>query len=258
MNCQQDSRPTPASPLHPRTDGVTLPAVWPTTKALEQGGQRICYLLHPDAGHLGIFVLADVARREHHFILDNLGALEALEPGLYERRILEANDQAPCEESQYKVSFEPRQVEDLPRTTSADAFRAVRAQCEAMDALYQQTLGPAARAVGNTPGLASLLKWSYPMRASRQAWARPFNVLAPVIDCAAARARAYRVNVAKEDSWICAEEGFIDMFSRSFVARRDLRNAMCETTFAALHEARSPTVPGAGLRHSAMTLDSRT
>ena len=220
-----------------------IPAVWPTTDALVKGGQRICYLLHPDAGHLGIFVSADVARREHRSILDNLVALEALEPGLYEMCIDEPDDQARCEEPQYRVSFEPRRVEDLPRTTSADAFRAVRAQSEALDALYQQTLGPVARAVGNTPGLAALLKWSHPMRASRLAWARPFNAFAPLTDLAAAWARAYRAPVEKNDSWVAAEEGFIDVLSRSFDVGRDWRDAACEAAFAALYEGRGFSVP---------------
>lgn len=214
-----------------------VPAVWPTTEALVQSGQRICYLLHPSAGHLGIFVSADVARREHRAILDSLGALEALAPGLYEMRISEPDGGAECREPQYQVRFERRRVEDLPRATSADAFRAVRAQSELMDACYQQTLGPLARAAGDTPGLAPLLQWSHPMRASRLAWAHPFNPLAPVIDGAAAWAVAYRAPVAENDPWAAAEAAFVDTVARSFEAWRDIRDAALETIFAARYGA---------------------
>lgn len=47
-------------------------------------GQTIIHLLHEDIGHLGIFVSATVARREHSEIASTLEPIEALAPGLHE------------------------------------------------------------------------------------------------------------------------------------------------------------------------------
>lgn len=214
-----------------------VPAVWPTTEALIASGQRICYLLHPSAGHLGIFVSADVARREHRAVLDNLDVLEKLAPGLYEMRIVVPDGGAACHDDQYRVNFEPRRVEDLPRATSPDAFRAVRTQSETMDAWYQQSLAPMVRSVGNSPGLASLLKWTHPMRATRLAWAHAFNPLAPLIDCAAAWAVAFRTPLAPDDPWAAWEAGCAEAIGRSFEAWRDWRDTACEAAFATRYAA---------------------
>ena len=212
-----------------------VPAVWPTTEALIAGGQRICYLLHPSVGHLGIFASAAVARREHRAILDSLDALEALEPGLYEMRIAAPAGEADCPEPAYQVSFERRRVEDLPRAQEDAAFERVRERSEALDTLYQQTLGPLARTLGGVPALAAGLKWAHPLRASRLAWAHAFNPFAFGIDCAAAWAGASRVPQAADDPWIAAEGKTLDAWSGLFDDWRRLRDACTETLFASLY-----------------------
>ncbi len=55
-----------------------------TTQELRAHGQRIVYLMHETIGHLGIFVSASVAKKEHHVIVDVLDEIENLAPGLYE------------------------------------------------------------------------------------------------------------------------------------------------------------------------------
>ena len=68
-----------------------LKAVYKTTDALKKAGQRIVYLINPHVGHLGIFVSVSVARFEHRAILESLGDVEALAPGLYEMKISQSN-----------------------------------------------------------------------------------------------------------------------------------------------------------------------
>lgn len=214
-----------------------VPAVWRTTQALIAGGQRIVYLLNPSVGHLGIFVSADVARREHRAILDNLDALESLDPGLYEMRILESTGAVDCLEPQYRVSFEARRVEDLPKPQNSAAFERVRELSEATDMGYQRTLGPVARTIGGT-ALASFLKWTHPMRASRLAWAHAFNPFAYGIDMAAAWAGATRTPLAPDSAWAAAESRAMDACSGVFDDWRRQRDAATETLFATLFNAR--------------------
>ncbi len=212
-----------------------VPAVWATTQALVAGGQRIVYLFNPTVGHLGIFVSADVARREHRAILDNLDALEGLAPGLYEMRIFKSTGAADCLEPQYRVSFETRRVEDLPRAQATKAFERVRAQSELLDACYQHTLGPVARSLGS-PALAAWLKWAHPMRASRLAWAHAFNPFAYAIDAAAAWADAARAPLAPDSPWGAAEARAMNACSALFEDRRCQRDSATEALFAALYE----------------------
>src|SRR5208282_5660411 len=54
-------------------------------------GQTIVYAVHPDAGHLGIFVSSAVARKEYDEFASNIDLIDLLPPGLYEA-VFEAKD----------------------------------------------------------------------------------------------------------------------------------------------------------------------
>jgi hypothetical protein len=209
-------------------------AVWPTTEELVASGQRICYLLNPSVGHLGIFVSADVAKREHRAILDSLDDLEALTPGLYEMRILAPTGEVDCLEPQYRVSFEPRQVEDLPHTDNPAAFERVRALSQATDSWYQATLGPWVRWAA-TPAMAECLKWAHPMRTNRLGWAHMFNPFAYAIDMAATLAKTTRAPLDSEDAWVKSEAVVMDACSAVLDQWRLQRDATAEALFATLY-----------------------
>ncbi len=214
-----------------------ISAVWPTTDALVAAGQRICYLLHPDVGHLGLFVSADVAKREHRAILDNLDALEKLAPGLYEMRIRAATGDVDCRQPQVRVDFEPRRVEALPKPVEAAAFERVRDRSEVTDAWYRFALSPWVRSVGS-PALGTWLKWVHPMRTSRLAWAHAFNPFAVGLDMAAGWAQATRAPLEQDDPWAAAEARAMDNCSSLFDASRRWRDACAEAVFCHLYEGR--------------------
>jgi hypothetical protein len=218
-----------------------VPTVWPTTEALIAGGQRICYLLHRDVGHLGIFVSAEVARREHRAILENLDALEALPPGLYEMRIEATTDDPDCLEPQYRVAFEPRRVENLPRPANPAAFERVREQSHALDAWYQCTWGPVARSLGG-PALAATLKWLHPMRTTRLGWAHALNPAAYGIDMLAGWARAARSSPDPQNMWTAVEARALDLWSTWLDDWRRQRDLASESMFATLFQRRGDKV----------------
>ena len=60
---------------------------------IKRRGQVIVYVVHSDIGHLGIFVSAKIARKEHKSIIASFDMLYNLRPGLYEMRIEEEPDQ---------------------------------------------------------------------------------------------------------------------------------------------------------------------
>ncbi len=84
--------------------------VYPTTEDLKAAGQVIVGLMHESIGHLGIFVSASVARREHAQIVDLLDYIEHLPPGLYGMRISEERVDGKL---RYDVTLTERRVEEL-------------------------------------------------------------------------------------------------------------------------------------------------
>jgi hypothetical protein len=142
-----------------------LKAVYPSTEDLVRAGQRIVYLLHHQVGHLGIFVSADVARREHRAILHHVGAIQDLAPGLYEMALGDASpaDAAPT------ARFEPRRLEDLAFEAEPAGFEKVKALSETVEHAYAQWISPLVR-LAVTPESARQLRAVHPMRMSRQVW----------------------------------------------------------------------------------------
>lgn len=229
-------------------DGITPPAqalgwvrsVWPDTGALEAAGQRIAYLLHPDTGHLGIFVSSEVVQREHRAILANLGTLAGLAPGLYEMLVEDGSDGRP------RAWFERRRIEDLPISGRTIAFAQIRAISEALDAIYEQGAGPAVRAWSN-PLAAVVLKWCHPMRVERYCFASLFNPLALPTRIAAAATQSARQPVDNANPWLRGERLLFDFWSAALERGTRLRDAWITAAFAAMYrgsEAGSETSSG--------------
>lgn len=150
-----------------------IPAVYPDTKALKAVGQRIVYLINPHVGHLGIFVSAKVARLEHRAILESIGDLNDLAPGLYEMKIDNPTGDPDCHKPQFQVRFEERQVEDLEYPDQAPEFERVKALSRRNVALYETFAGPWVRRV-TTPWSAEMLRQLHPARTSRLMFSERF------------------------------------------------------------------------------------
>ncbi|MBS9405336.1 DUF3141 domain-containing protein [Halomonas sp. TRM85114] len=159
------------TPPHQALDWI--PAVYPSTEALKAADQRIVYLLNPHVGHLGIFVSSRVARLEHRAILESVGELNDLAPGLYEMRIDNPTGDPYCHKPQFRVRFEERRVEDLEYPDQAPAFNRVRALSEHNVALYETFIGPWVRLAVN-PWLAETLRQLHPARTSRLMFSERF------------------------------------------------------------------------------------
>ena len=82
--------------------------VYGSTEEIKARGQVIVGLVHPDIGHLGIFVSGKVAKRETAQIVSVLKSIEALPPGLWQMEISDRNGTGGVE-----VRFEERSLEDI-------------------------------------------------------------------------------------------------------------------------------------------------
>ena len=80
-------------------------------------GQTIVYVLHQTIGHLGIFVSAKVATKEHQELQQATDLIDVLPPGLYEA-VFEAKTSATASQElvsgDYVVRFEPRSLSAYP------------------------------------------------------------------------------------------------------------------------------------------------
>ncbi|MBP6764755.1 MAG: DUF3141 domain-containing protein [Rubrivivax sp.] len=95
---------------------------WGSELAIAAAGRVIVYVLHESVGHLGIFVGADVAKKEHDQLVTSLDVIDHLPPGLYEMKVVLKGEtgEGPAvqrwddlEPGSYTVHFEHRTMDDL-------------------------------------------------------------------------------------------------------------------------------------------------
>ncbi|MBE0612729.1 MAG: DUF3141 domain-containing protein [Burkholderiales bacterium] len=212
-----------------------VPAVYPSTKALKAAGQRIVYLLNPHVGHLGIFVSASVARLEHRAILESLGDLGELKPGLYEMKISNPTNDPDCRKPQYSVVFEERKVEDIRFDYSSEEFEKVRKASEFNEKLYSTFVSPWVRA-GANPISAEWLKWTHPMRTSRYLFSEKLNPWMAAVAAMAPWVSEYRERVSADNPLLVGERELSKQISTGLDAYRKRRDEATEEVFKRLYD----------------------
>lgn len=211
-----------------------LKAVYKTTAALKQAGQRIVYLINSHVGHLGIFVSASVARFEHRAILESLDDVEALAPGLYEMKISNPTGDPDCRKPQYSVAFEERRVEDLVFDTQREAFERVRQTSQFNEALYRTFVSPWVQAAAN-PWSAAMQKRLHPMRTSRYLLSEKFLPWMHVVAAMAKQVREHRMTVPDSNPLRAAERAVSGDVAKAIETVRQVRDSAEEQTFRQLY-----------------------
>jgi pimeloyl-ACP methyl ester carboxylesterase len=162
-----------------------IPVVYGDEREIRARGQRIVYMIHEDIGHLGIFVSAKVAQKEHDRIVTTLEMIEALAPGLYEMRIEKKIGEGT--EAHYVMACEERTVADLQALDDGQGDEASFALVDRLSHLfvdaYEFTARPFVKAMA-TPALAEALVWSHPLRARRYLISDKNPLVAPVASAA--------------------------------------------------------------------------
>lgn len=211
-----------------------IPTVYPTTADLKKAGQRIVYLLNTHVGHLGIFVSAGVAKLEHRAILESLGELDALAPGLYEMKISNPTGDPDCHKPQYTVHFEEREVEQIHYAYPEQSFEKVLAVSEWNELFYKTTISPWVTAFAN-PLSAEILKWLHPMRTTRAIFSEKLNPwMLPVAALAPAVANA-RIAVDDSNKFVELERASSALISQVLDGYRQIRDTASEELFKAIY-----------------------
>jgi pimeloyl-ACP methyl ester carboxylesterase len=189
-------------------------------------GQRIVYLLHDSIGHLGIFVSAKIAGREHEAITDTMRAIEALPPGLYEMVLEQQPDRL-------HIKFAPRGIDDLLALDDGrddeEMFAAVAKISELGAHVYDTLVGPSLRALV-TEKSAQLMFDTRPLRVERAAFSDR-NPLMGAVEGLAAQVRENRQPVAADNPFLHLQQLAADHIEQSWNLFRDTRDALLEATF---------------------------
>ena len=120
-----------------------IPDLYENVAEIVANEQTIIYTLDERIGHLGIFVSAKVAEKQHAELVNTMDLIEVLPPGLYEMVI---EDKTPADvgadllPGQYLVRFEARTVEDILKLGDGreheQAFETVARISEINEGLY--------------------------------------------------------------------------------------------------------------------------
>jgi pimeloyl-ACP methyl ester carboxylesterase len=204
--------------------------LYASTREIEANGRTIIYTLHDSVGHLGIFVSAQVANKQHEQIGSVIKTIESLAPGLYEMLILEDHDGTT-------VSFEARTIEDILKLDDGREeeveFAAVAGWSEWATKTYELTLQPVIRAMV-TPAIAAAQRRLHPMRQQHHFFSHK-NPLFANIDEVAEEVRQHRTPAAKDNPLVKLEQLFADRVEHGWDLFRDTRDALIELGFYSLY-----------------------
>jgi pimeloyl-ACP methyl ester carboxylesterase len=203
--------------------------LYPTTPELEAHGHVIVYTLHDSIGHLGIFVSAQVANKQHEQIGSVVKTIESLAPGLYEMLITKAADV-------YEVSFEARTIEDIRKLDEGEdaaEFAAVAGLSEWATKTYELTLQPLITAMV-TPKSAEARKRFHPMRQQQYFFSHR-NPLFSGLEDIAETVRARRTPAEKDNPFVQLEALQADIIEQGWNLYRDARDAAIEISFHSLY-----------------------
>ncbi len=207
-----------------------IPDLYESVADLKARGHVIIYTLHDSIGHLGIFVSAKVAVKQHKQITSVVKTIEALAPGLYEM-LIEQDDDA------FEVSFEARTIDDILALDDGreeePSFGAVAQLSEWATKTYEITTRPLLQAMV-TPDLADANRMLHPMRTQRYGFSSN-NPLLAGLDAEAQRAREERAPVARDNPFVQLEQAVSDATVRNLDLFRDMRDAMIELSFHSLY-----------------------
>ncbi|APO79072.1 hypothetical protein AM571_PC01340 (plasmid) [Rhizobium etli 8C-3] len=219
-------------------------------------GQTIVYAVHEKIGHLGIFVSAGVARKEHDEFASNIDLIDVLPPGLYEAvlepvsEVVEGRDLIAGE---WVMRCEARTLDDIRALGGNDlederSFAAAAKVSDINLALYRTYLQPAIRAVV-TPPMAEAMRRMHPLRLQYEIFG-PSNPFMAWIQAAAEHASQNRKHASSENPFLALQENVSRQIVDGLEAWRRTIERLSEDAFR--------TVYGSPVLQTALGIDSKS
>jgi hypothetical protein len=227
-----------------------IPDLYGSVNEIAAHGHVIIYTLHESIGHLGIFVSASVANKQHEQIGSVVKTIESLAPGLYEMLISQ-------EDGAYSVAFDARTIDDILKLGGERKeeieFAAVAGISEWATKTYELTWQPLIRALV-PPAAAQTQKRLHPMRQQHYFFSRKNPLFAQIGDLAAT-VRGERSPAAKDNPFVALQGLYADGIERSWDLYRDGRDVAIELTFHSLYGTPWMKQIGAARERPAQTHD---
>lgn len=212
-----------------------IPAVYGDEREIRARGQRIVYMVHKDIGHLGIFVSAKVAKKEHDRIVTTLEMIEALAPGLYEMRIEKKIGEGA--DAHYIMACEERTVADIRALDDGQddekPFALVARLSRFWVDAYELTARPFVKAM-ITPAFSDALVRTHPLRMRRYVLSDKNPAMQPVA-ALAETVRNARKPAAPSNPFLQSEKLIATMIEQTLTFWSDVSAAQKELMFFTLY-----------------------
>ena len=232
-----------------KADNITPPQqaldwildLYKSVDEIRANGQTIIYALHDSIGHLGIFVSASVAKKEHDEFASNIDLIDVLPPGLYEAVLTPKSDDEPSSDlvlGDYLVRFVARSLDDIralgSNSAADDACFATAARVSEINlGLYRTFMQPWIRSFASD-GLSNWMRKLHPLRLQDEIFSSK-NPFVHSIQALVDTAQRDRRTVSADNPIWRAQEQMSDYIEKSLDAYRDCRDAMQEATFYAVY-----------------------
>jgi pimeloyl-ACP methyl ester carboxylesterase len=208
-----------------------------TVEEIKRRGQVIVCIGHSRIGHLGIFVSAKIARKEHKEIIASFDMLTYLPPGLYEMKI----EEDPDKPGEFAVHYVEKTVDDILALDDGledeKAFLAVRRISETADLMYRTFGSPWIRSV-NTPWTAEWLRQLHPLRFQRALLSDLNPAMIPFrIGAERLKSENRRRPAASDNPFTAWEKIMSSAVVDALNLYRDARDTACERMFKAVYES---------------------
>jgi len=204
-------------------------------------GQTIVYTVHERIGHLGIFVSAGVARKEHGEFSSNIDLIDTLPPGLYEA-VFETKSEDTANpdlaSGAWVMRCEERTLDDIRALGGNDAaderrFATAARVSETNLALYRTDVQPIVRALVSSP-LAEWMQQLHPLRLQYEFFSNANPMMAPVAAWAE-QVRKDRRPAAADNPFLALQENASRQIVAALDAWRDMTETLAERTFLAVY-----------------------
>jgi len=232
-----------------KADNITPPQqaldwildLYDSVEDIRAHGQTIVYAVHESVGHLGIFVSASVAKKEHDEFASNIDLIDVLPPGLYEAVMIPKATVGAMTDfigGDYLVRFEARTLADIRALGSNSddderKFAAVARLSQINLGLYRTMLQPWVRSWSND-GFANWMRRCHPLRLQYAMLSHANPFLAPLMR-SLADVEEHRQPVANDNVFWQAQAQFANWVEASLDAYRDLRDHSFEMWFDAIY-----------------------
>lgn len=219
-------------------------------------GQTIVYAIHDKIGHLGIFVSAGVARKEHDEFASNIDFIDVLPPGLYEavfepKAGAEANPDLVGGE--WVMRCEARTLDDIRALGGNNLdderrFATAARVSEVNLSLYRALVQPWIQATAN-PVMAQAMRALHPLRLQYEVFGAR-NPFLSWLDLVAPQARLERQPVADDNVFLKMQEAASEQIVGALDSWRQMVEQLSEQVFRGVY--------GSPLLQSAVGIDTRS